>query len=49
MDKMIIFLINEFIDDLENSELYDLEEDKEFQKDRKKLIEMLEECTKKIR
>ena len=30
MDKMIIFLINEFIDDLENSELYDLEEDKEF-------------------
>ena len=46
---MIIFLINEFIDDLENSELYDLEEDKEFQKDRKKLIEMLEECKKKIR
>lgn len=42
MNEMVEFLIDEFIKDLEDSELYDKIEDEDFQKDKKELIDVLE-------
>ena len=48
MGNMLIFLIDEYIYDLENSELMDKDSNEKFEKDKKELIELLQNHKEKL-